>query len=279
MSLARAGDPATLGALLVGAAHAVLSAGRAVLRDLRLPGPIRWPRTPLILLHAVIFVLATGVAYCAAVSAPHFESLVPSLHEVTITLWTAVIAAVGGAYVLQLSRGRTNDSMELARRSARKIPSRLVPLAVDLSGAHGADPQLVTATMIAENLQRPPWFRSVERIKGLVLRAGTYGIMQVSHDRPISDEESLRIAVETRLRGVTVKGPDGNVDYGALNTFARSWNGDSTFPQLIWACYEVAGHRLATLGSDRKMSQRGCLSASDVRTSQAVGLSADMRDR
>jgi hypothetical protein len=247
VSLERTGDPASLGALLVGAVHAVTTVGVAFVRDLLLPALARRQRAPIILLRGVIFALTVGVALGASASAPYLEPLIPTLHDVTITLWTAAIAAVGGAYILQISRGRTSDTGDLARRSSRRIPGRLWHIATELARAHGADPQLVGAIMIAENLQRPRWFRVIERLKGLVLRPGTYGIMQVAHGRPISDEESLRIAVATRLSGVRVRDANGNLDYQAMQAFAQSWNPDRNFVQVLWSAYEEAGQRLTRM--------------------------------
>ncbi|WP_146249153.1 MULTISPECIES: hypothetical protein [unclassified Curtobacterium] len=60
------------------------------------------------------------------------------------------------------------------------------------ASAASADPLLVKAFAIVEILQRPAWFRRGERLLGSLRGSGTYGIMQVAAERPISDEESVR---------------------------------------------------------------------------------------
>ena len=97
-----------------------------------------------------------------------------------------------------------------------------------LAAENGTDASLVRGIMIAENLQRPRWFRRLERIKGR---------------GPISDEESVRRAVGGRLSGVQVLGADGNVDYTLLTAIAQRWNPDPTFVDLLWAGYFEARQR------------------------------------
>ena len=54
--------------------------------------------------------------------------------------------------------------------------------------------------MIIENIQRPCWFRRIETLIGKVARRGSYGIMQVQADRPLSNKQSIKQGVGILLR-------------------------------------------------------------------------------
>ena len=66
----------------------------------------------------------------------------------------------------------------------------------NLSEKNNADPTLVKAICIAENIQRPSWIRRLENILGRFKPEATYGIMQVTSKKPISDKESIKQAIE-----------------------------------------------------------------------------------
>jgi hypothetical protein len=229
--------PALLAALSVAAIHAGSTVGVAVVRDLRAPAAIRRHRAPVTLLRAVT--LATVFAVAALANAVKLSAapLVPSLHDLAATLWTGAIAAIAGAYAISVSRGRTNRPDDLVARSYRSIPRSLRDYARTVAAEHDADADLVVAVMIAENLQRPRWFRRIEWVKSKVLRAGTYGIMQVQSEHYLSDRDSIRIAVQDRLANLRPTDPEGRPDYSALQVIASSWNPDPTYDQLLVSAY------------------------------------------
>jgi hypothetical protein len=96
--------------------------------------------------------------------------------------------------------------------------------------------------MVIENLQRPRWFRACERAKGKFFKHGSYGIMQVEADSPVSDEESIRIAVRTHLVAVSVpvvQNTPGyfSVDYNALRAFALTYNPSESYATALTTAY------------------------------------------
>jgi hypothetical protein len=217
--------------------------GRSVLRDARADPTIRRHRAPVLVLRVITILGIQVVAILAFASRGVMAPLVPSVHDVVVTLWTAAIAGILGAYAIQASRGRTANAQKLANRSANSIPSSLWDSAKRIAEAGGADPTLVKAIMIAENLQRPRWFRHLERLKSRLSPEGTYGIMQVSSSKWLTDQESIRKAVATRLRGVTVRNATGEVDYEKLRSVAMLWNPDPTFVDLLWSAWWEATER------------------------------------
>ena len=91
-------------------------------------------------------------------------------------------------------------------RSHREIDPRLIDHALSLSGQHNASAELVICIMVVENLQRPPWFRRLERLRGRLRRGKpwTYGVMQVRSIQPLTDRQSIERAIpmlaDTRRR-------------------------------------------------------------------------------
>jgi hypothetical protein len=122
---------------------------------------------------------------------------------------------------------------ELATFGVRAVPRPLWDLAKRTADNAGADASLALAVMVVENLQRPPWFRRLERLKGFIFKRGTYGIMQVAAPQPITDEESIIRAVRERLTGVSVRSQSGEVDWDLLDAFARTYNPNPNFSALL----------------------------------------------
>jgi hypothetical protein len=96
--------------------------------------------------------------------------------------------------------------------------------------------------MIVENLQRPKWFRRLETLKGSVLKAGTYGIMQVRSDDPLTDEESVGKAVAERLKGLHVRELAYDYEDGSSQSYpdsdhvkeiAMAYNPSEAFAALV----------------------------------------------
>jgi hypothetical protein len=175
-------------------------------------------------------------ALLASLSRGLFAPIVPDASELSATLWTAVLAGIIGAYLTRVARHGGLTENEMVADSRRRIPPHLWDAAGAAAEAHGVDADLVHAVMIVENLERPPWTRALERLKGRVLPSGTYGIMQVWADRPITDEESIQRAVE-RFVGVDVIGDGGLLDRQVFKAFAARYNPDLNFAMLLENAY------------------------------------------
>ncbi len=61
--------------------------------------------------------------------------------------------------------------------------------------------------------------------------------MQVTSDSPLSDEDSIRMAVRKRFIGVSVMSPEGYPDPDAVTQFARAYNPNPNFVALFEAAY------------------------------------------
>jgi hypothetical protein len=165
------------------------------------------------------------------------QALVPEADELRGGLWTAILAGILGAYLTRVSARSEIPAAELVNASMRRVDPALLELARDLAQQYGADPDLVVAILLVENLQRPGWIRAIERVVGRLLPIGSYGIMQVKTDKPISDRESIELAISTRLAGQVVPLSGKFIDRAALTAIIRSYNGNRRFVELVETVY------------------------------------------
>jgi hypothetical protein len=100
----------------------------------------------------------------------------------------------------------------------------------------GADANLVAAVLLTENLRRPAWVRAIERAKGKLSAPGSYGVMQVMADKPISDRESIDRTIQGPLGAAHVGGSDG-WDYDALGKALSVHNDNPRFIELARQIY------------------------------------------
>lgn len=232
VSAARAGLDPWLASMGVAIAHGAATNGRVVLRDLRASRPTFRHRLPLLILRSggLLLVLSAGIA--AVYTVPTAEAVVPSLDQMSATLWTALLAGVVGGYIVNVTSGSSVTTEDLVAQSYATLDRSLFMLADDRAHAHGADTDLVKALMLVENIQRPGWIRRLEGVKGKIFPAGTYGVMQVRSERPLSNEESIDRAA-ARLAGTNVKTSVGNIDYDLVMAAANEYNPDPAYPELL----------------------------------------------
>ena len=193
----REGSHGLLVGLTIGLLHGIRHSGyriRATLAE----QPDSRLRTRGVLLHGTLLLLSLIAALLGGLGPGPFDFVVPPLEEFFIAFWTVALLAVVG--VIVINKTKYPSSVEdLSAIAMREAPSDLVNYAREKANEAGVDVRLVLAILYAENLQRPAWFRRLERIKGKVFRRGSYGIMQVSAVRPISDTESIDIAISQHL--------------------------------------------------------------------------------
>lgn len=233
VSLDRMQRSGFVGALGIGMGHSLATSGKGLIQAIGLPRPTRRHRIPVFIVWAVVFVGVMLTSVLAWASAGFLGPLVPQPSDLSSSLWTGLLAGVLGAYIATVSRGHPTNEYGLAEDAIKRIPRAMWDLAGAEAVAAGADPRLTRAVMLVENMQRPPWFRKLERLKGRFIPAGTYGIMQVASEGPLGDAESIRKAVKERLAGVVVQDENGNLDYKALEHFARAYNPNANFHALL----------------------------------------------
>lgn len=143
-------------------------------------------------------------------------------------------------------------------RAARsKLDDGLITYARTEAEHMHADPYLVESFLLVESMQRPSWFRTLERFVGTVenrLGIGsrrTYGIMQVPSRDPIDDRTSIKRALETRFKNIQVpENQWGSPDLDFVRRLAISVNRDGQFADHVVAVYEAISGQEETTTPD-----------------------------
>jgi hypothetical protein len=221
---------AMAGALAIGGIHLWFTQIRHIRDTMRNDKTRLGP--PSILYAIAMTVLVLLFAFLAGLGPGPFPQLVPAPHEFVNTFWTTAFVALLTAYIA-LNAKVQRDPVQAVVRSEAEVGRDLIDQARNAATKARADENLVVAVLLTENLQRPPWFRRLERAKGRLFREGTYGVMQVRADRPISDSESIRLAVTDFLAGVQLRYHDEyNVDEESLKAALRAYNNSDNFVSL-----------------------------------------------
>lgn len=201
------------------AAHALGGSGYGLVQALRVSPPI-----VALAAYRLVAILVCATAAGTAIFIGHrADPYVPDAKEVASAFWIALAVFVVAHLGRSLS-ARRPEMATLVARATRQIPSGLLD---QLRSAPVAYPQAALAIAFAEHLNRPTWARRLERV--LKPRSGTYGLMQMSSARPLSDQESVDLFLE-RLPVY----PEMVDDQGAVNVrpFFLFHNPDGEFADL-----------------------------------------------
>ncbi|OGM76133.1 hypothetical protein A2210_02890 [Candidatus Woesebacteria bacterium RIFOXYA1_FULL_40_18] len=193
-----------------------------------------------IILHlfVVVLMLVLGVVSAYIVSSNLFSitKILPTFQGLADNLWSSLIAVLLAVYFKEIFSHEGLSQDILYRRSLETIPPKLLNLIESESKKHNADENLVKAVCVAENLQRPKWVRKIENIKAFLRLYGTYGIMQVRSNKPISDEESIKVAIRERFKNsASVFDPDQR------RKIVSDYNKDSRYIDVVFNILSYLG--------------------------------------
>lgn len=191
---------------------------------------------PTIIYAAVTTISVILVSWLGGLGPGPAQFVVPPLEEFFNAFWTTALVIVLAIAIARSMDNSTNIS-GLIQRSERELGD-LPFLARQAAVDNDADPWLVEAILLTENLQRPRWFRILERLKGIIWRPGTYGPMQVWAPQPITDLESINIAIRKHLSGVRVKHGKYGPNNRSLRKALRRYNPNPSFVDLAQQIYE-----------------------------------------
>lgn len=229
-TVGRAGGAGMVVAVLIGAFQVCYLRVPEIYRTLRYNHTAM--RMPTVLTEVGLAVATLAVAALGGFGPGPLGFVVPPIDELFKSLWGTIFVAILAAIVIAKTRVQL-DIGRLITRSRREVGPRLRELARSEAVKVDVDPDLAETVLLTENLQRPDWFRQLERIKGRLFPRGSYGVMQVSAERPISDEDSIVRAVAGHLRGlVLATGKHGGTDYESLRAALAQYNNDSVFVDL-----------------------------------------------
>lgn len=188
---------------------------------------------------SVLVSIIIGIAACAALSiwtAPMVGPAAPPLADIVANLIAAVVAAVlAVSYVL----GTRYDAATRMTELSDDVVVQIRATALD----NCVDQRLALAIAYVENVQRPRWFRRLERMTCRLNPGGSYGLFQVKGHGAVDDMSSCRIALGA-LRGT----------YPLLDSYGRgmAWsvalcaerhNPDARFAQMVVEVYDkISSH-------------------------------------
>lgn len=244
VQLERYGRPVWLFGLLLWAFHTLDTNGRA-LWELRYEyddNVTKRPRQALYgLMIVATFVLIQGSVLLAAYTTRNtgfLQALIPDMSEIVVDLWAGLIGAVLILVYLGVSEKDSRDDAVIDRIRTR-IESHYMDYVKSRVDNPRFDFELFEAVMIAESLQRPRWFRILERLKGIVWKPGTYGVMQVRSDRPLNDFESIDKALYD-FGHLFNDVPDYDDDswYSVVVARLYAYNGSAAFVETVMEAYD-----------------------------------------
>lgn len=106
--------------------------------------------------------------------------------------------------------------------SELKKIQKFVPLIEKHSKDEDVDIDIITGIAIIENMNRPTWFRFIEKFFSAFKKNGTYGLMQVHSQKLLSDTKSIqracKIIKKSNTADLALIGQiyNGNRDYGQI---------------------------------------------------------------
>jgi hypothetical protein len=213
----RLGSDRQLAIALTGVSYAVVSLWREALDAIKRPINRREGTFVLVLGTGILVSTLGALALGSSV-----DRFVPTFREVGIAAWIAVFVFIFGQGMQSLV-SRPNLS-ELVKRAQNEIDPVL------LNRLDEVDPWgIFRSVAIAEHLNRPPWFRAIER--RVRPHRGTHGLMQMRSTHPLTDLESVEKFIEMYRHHVP-----GEDDYWSSNrerAFVSTVNADPAFVELV----------------------------------------------
>lgn len=179
--------------LLVAAAIAI---GHLAISVLRInpylnPGPRRtkswW------VLQVVILIVSIGVIGLASWIAPKLGQSLPQWRDIVVAAVTALLV-VSGSVLIQ---GITSRDAALAPSAIERSRARYEELVSTTALRCSVDRRFALALVVVEDLQRPNWFRTIERRLARARLASTVGLGQNASDWFVTDEQGVQMLLSS----------------------------------------------------------------------------------
>ncbi|TFV88592.1 hypothetical protein [Blastococcus sp. CT_GayMR16] len=236
VTTARADESALLSVVALWALHTGDTSGRTLLNFLR-----RKARGLAASVSQAALAIATGLALAAVCVLAWtlrnpVDGLIPEPEVLVEALWTAAFAGIVAAFLLRASEGSADVSAVVTSELSKLRSGGLVATLHGEADENGVSREFLETLMIAESLERPRWFRQLERLFAFTRARATYGVMQVSSARALTDEESIA-ATAAAYRGYR----PAHTSAGPIEPYLRAalarHNPDAAFIELAYDIY------------------------------------------
>lgn len=208
--------------------------------------------------HLQMIGLLTLVIVGALLSVNWWAVIVPPPEEFLSAIWSALLVAGLGGFVLVTLKPRSHGSPwygapYFIERATRDVGIELLDWLFVECRRTGADPVMLKSILVVEVVQRPKWLRRIERLGVRLGAAKTSGAMQMTSQKPLSDKASVTLAAE-KYAGVWSLAERAGFANGWEPDMGKSWpvvsrhNSDMSF---IEAVGQVAYMLVVALPEDR----------------------------
>jgi hypothetical protein len=204
----------------------------------------RWGEANYAGYHLAMILMLTTVLFIAGASRQAWGLLVPPPAELLSALWSGLLVAGLGGFVIFAVRPRPDwapayGPSYLLDRATRDVGVGELDWLFAECVRTGADPVLLKSLLVVEAVQRPKWLRQVERLGFRFGMVRTSGVMQISAPRPLSDRESITAAAEAHSDDWTIAKVGErpyhhwSVDLGNAWAAVTTHNGDARFASNV----------------------------------------------
>lgn len=157
---------------------------------------------------------------------------IPDLKALRDNVYASFIAVVLSFALYKIIKKPNEISLDsVIEKSIKNIDRNIYSLIEIESKKYNANQILVKAICISENIERPRWIRKIENVMSMFKKNGTYGIMQVSSNKRISDQESIKIAVPKFFANTD----SPNID---IEHVIRAYNPQDDYVSLVVEVYK-----------------------------------------
>lgn len=175
----------------------------------------------------ILLIMVMSAVAGAISSWNKFQLITPDLAEIRDNIWSSMITAMLAVWFYKLLQRRDVSSNDLFNKQKENLDNKIFNIIETESRKYNANEKLVKAICIVENIQRPAWIRKLERIKSFINKEGTYGIMQIKSSHYVTDEESIKMAIEKFFKNTSHK------EWEELKDIVSEYNSDERYIEFV----------------------------------------------
>lgn len=232
------GSQIALYSSLICTTHALSSNGRAMYNLIFRPVKVKiyFNKYLQFIIHLFTIGALGGLGYLAGYlsSKGIFLPITPTISGLVDNVWSTVIVAFASVLLYEAYSNKSQVNIDnMLMKSHKSIGDEIIAKIHLECEKYNANERLVLAVCIAENLQRPRWIRTMEKLKSRISKQGSYGIMQATSNHYLTDDESIENAVKNYF----AKSKLEYMDSDSIEKWVMKYNQSNTYSELVKAAY------------------------------------------
>jgi len=184
--------------------------------------------------YLTIVILLLSPFFCNFIF-PYLKAYLPTAQGLIDNLWSVIISVYLFSFIVYL-KFDTDSYDEPSKNQLINSIKNYSDTIGKLCSEYNADENLVKAIAIYENLQRPKYIRFFERLLARIVKKQiSQGLMQIKHRGPLSDNDSIVVAVKMYFVG------SKNIidDYFAQTDLIRKYNNSDIYLSDVLEIYST----------------------------------------